>query len=593
MDINYKNPLLDDDDEEEYGGVVPVPAVSMFDDLLDDEPEVDGLLVAGSGLDDLLPEIDFDLLGDNGLLDPGSGFNKVVELVDASVDDDDIFPDIDIHGSALLLPNSSSRNSAMYDYDDSGRVESVRSYDNSDSDYDDSEDDSDYDNSEDDSDDDVVVEPVASVVDSVGSGWSGGKSLVSTDLLSEPYDSSDDYDDDDDFEDDDDLDAVDSILEASSRNFSNYDLDDDYDDMDSMGGFDMDEVIATAIDVGASDVHVTSDSVVSFTILGDIVHVDKFGVVPYQIVQRAYTNITSNVAQSTFAEHLELDTSYMVNTGRHKGRRTRVSVGRTFNHVYMVLRVISDIIPTPEELGVSKVIQSWTDLPNGLVLICGPTNTGKTTTFASMVGKIQKERPVKIMAIERPIEYVYGTNGRALITQREVGQDTRSFKNAMDTAMRNAPNIILIGEVRNRVEFDALLYAADSGHLALSTMHTNSAATTLSRIKSLYEGHEQASVLDSLAGSLQGIANQVLVKSIDEKSRFAIQSVLNVTPEVTEYISKGDSAGIDAYMKREGLTMEHALVAAVKEGKCTLKEARSKSASPFLFDEIAALHKLS
>lgn len=382
-------------------------------------------------------------------------------------------------------------------------------------------------------------------------------------------------------------DDIDAIIQASQQGaLSRYDLDAVAEEVDELAGFRIDKVVEKAIDLQASDIHLSADTEVAFSIRGDIVRMPEFGIVPSVILQRAYTKITTNVAQSKFAEDLELDTSYRVKTGKYKDRRLRLSVGRSFTNVFMVFRIISEEIPSPEQLGINPVVQGWTALPNGLVLICGPTGTGKSTTFASLIRKIQLERAQKIITIEKPIEYVYGNVGKAFITQREVGSDARNFSNALTSAMRQAPDIIMVGEVRNREEIDELLRASETGHLALSTMHTNSPAATITRIKSMYEGDEQLRVLGSLKDNVRGIANQVLLKTVDGKSRFAVQSVLNVTDEVSKMIGEGDSNAIEQYMRRNGLTIEHELVKALHSGRCTLDEARSKSASPIFFDSL-------
>ena len=504
-----------------------VEPVDTFNPLLDDDEDDDGL-----------PDFHFD-----GVLP--SGDVRSPELVDLVYEEDSIFPDVD--------EGSLSTGFNVVDNPDGHREWEGSSH-------------------------------------SDGSVYSRGDDLHS--ILGNEY-VDDDFEDEEQLVDDVEVavsgfeeDDIDSILAASENDFEGYDLDGADEEVDDLAGFSIDKIIEKAIDVGASDIHLSADAEVAFSVLGDIVRMPEFGLVPPVIVQRAYTKITTHVAQSRFAEDLELDTSYRVKTGKYKDRRLRLSVGRSFSNVFMVFRVISESIPTPKELGVSSVVQGWTSLPNGLVLICGPTGTGKSTTFASLIHKIQLERAQKIITIEKPIEYVYGNVGKAFITQREVGSDARNFSNALTSAMRQAPDIIMVGEVRNREEVDELLRASETGHLALSTMHTNSPAATITRIKSMYEGDEQLRVLGSLKDNVRGIANQVLLKTLDGRSRFAVQSVLNVTDEVSEMIGDGDSNGIEQYMRREGLTIEHELIKAVKFGRCSLNEARSKSASPIFFDSL-------
>ena len=357
---------------------------------------------------------------------------------------------------------------------------------------------------------------------------------------------------------------------------------------DTRNGLDIDGILGKAIELKASDVHINSDGYVDFTILGEITHMTDFGIIPANVVQRCYSTITSHTSQATFAENLELDTSYVIKKGENKGRRFRLSVGRSMTNVFMVFRVISDVIPSPKELGVPPSLEKWVQLPNGLVLICGPTGTGKSTTFASLVNEINQQQTKKIITVERPVEYLYPHDGKGLVTQREVGRDARSFSNALTSAMRQAPDVIMIGEVRDREEVDSLLRASESGHLAFSTMHTNTPPGTINRIKSLYEGDEQLRVLSSLKDNVRGIANQVLLKTKDGRGRFAVHCVLNVTPEVSEMIGVGDVGAIQRYMEENEQTMEHELVKAVLAKKCDAETARSYCIFPDIFDKILA-----
>ena len=183
------------------------------------------------------------------------------------------------------------------------------------------------------------------------------------------------------------------------------------------------------------------------------------------------------------------------------------------------------------------------------------------------------------------MEFLYPFDGRALVVQREIGQDARSFSSALDSAMRQAPDIILVGEVRNEEEVDALLRASETGHLTLSTMHTKSAASTINRIKSLYSGSDQLRVLASLSDVARGFANQVLVKD-KQGGRFAVREVLSVDEEVSDLIASGDVAGIRRYQIEHEKTMEHGLADAVLRGKCTLDEARRVSQYRGLFDSL-------
>lgn len=219
--------------------------------------------------------------------------------------------------------------------------------------------------------------------------------------------------------------------------------------------------------------------------------------------------------------------------------------------------------------------------------ICGGfITTHNSTTFASMIRKIQLERAQKIITIEKPIEYVYGTEGKAVIVQREIGKDSRTFAGALKSAMRQHPKIIMVGEVRDQEEVDEVLRAAETGHLALTTLHATSPPGAINRIMSLYEGEDRLRILSSLKDNVRGIANQTLVKTKDGKSRVALYAILTVTPEVSLMIGAGDVEGLQNYMRDNELTMEHKLAKAVSEGVCHLEDARAQAAFPTLFDEL-------
>lgn len=362
------------------------------------------------------------------------------------------------------------------------------------------------------------------------------------------------------------------------------------DDMDFEGvSIDLDAVLGRAIEAGASDVHISPFDEISFTVLGEIRRVSEFGNIDPNMTTRLQQTIISNVLEQVFVEELELDTSYVVKSGKHKGRRTRLSIGKTGGDVFLVFRIIADTMPTPDELEIPQSMREWVSLPNGLILVNGPTGSGKSTTLSSLMQEIQFTRAEKVITIEKPIEFVYGVKPgqKALITQREVGRDARSFANALTSAMRQAPNIILVGEVRNRMEIDELLRAAETGHLAISTMHTTSCPSTINRIRSMYEGDEQLRVLATLADNLRGMMTQTLVKSPDGKSRFAVREVLQVDSEVKEMVLQGDVLALNNYMKAKGTTMGHELVKAVKAGKADYLSARSKAPDPLYFDELA------
>lgn len=776
-------------------------------------------------------------------------------------------------------------------------------------------------------------------------------------------------DDDDDYDDDDfaTILAISQQQQEQSTADDDAGSEDDYegedDDHEGLSGFDLDEILSQAVLAGASDVHISSGMPVSFTVLGDIVKRPDLGVIPDVILSRMYAKIVSHVNQSIFAETFDLDTSYTIRTGAHKGRRTRLSVGRSLSEVYMVFRIIGEHIPTPEELGINPRTKEWVRRGKGLILICGETGSGKalhantviptatrgyvrvkdvdpntdllngsngkpvriidkhgvpkhedfyefmfsngehmktsaghlwtvrdwtcdnngkrqwytectlsshdiycllqdnseyleapirkisiplvtkpltmpatetlthagycagvaigvhvthnhvlatrhaadmarrirdtipsdaeeasiafdveacqrvasdikftdripdaymrgsikarqellsallqffaeplpdgtflisvptaysrlsddlrtltsglayrvseqlviktdcehsekasyvsfrcsdnkdddparltlkqiiehvagsrvikgnyvdlygckmfgserlhasvhsnmfpiygndifvskvnpiaddpslytcfevdsadklycagssallthnSTTFASLINDLCKGEAIKVITIEDPIEYVYESdNLKAFITQREVGADTRSFASGLKACLRQAPDLILIGEIRDSYSLSGLTNAGNSGHLALSTVHATSPSVAVDRLIGMLEDSaDRANILSTLKSSLVGIVSQVLVKSPDGKRRHAIQCLLENNDEVADMIGKGDSTAVMEYMRRHGITMEHELVRAVRDNKCTAAEARKKTPHPLYFDQL-------
>lgn len=353
-----------------------------------------------------------------------------------------------------------------------------------------------------------------------------------------------------------------------------------------MISFNLDQVISHGIDIGASDVHLKANDYVAYSVRGAIQREEHFGMIDSFSIEKTYLSVVTSTQELSFVENLELDASYTVRTGPHSGRRCRMSIGKSINDHFMVLRIINDDLPTPQDLGVDPRMMEWLELSNGLVMMNGPTGTGKSTTLASMLRNIQVTQAKKIITIERPVEYIFNNDAMGYIVQREVGMDTKSFAKALDSAMRQAPDVIMIGEVRNREEVEEFLRSAETGHLAISTMHTNSAAMTLNRIRSLFSGDEQNRILSSLAASSRGFANQVLMRTPDGKSRFAIREVLEVNDEVRDLIAVGASDKLREYQKHHKITMEHGLAEAGLEGRATMAEARAASAYPSYFDEL-------
>lgn len=354
-----------------------------------------------------------------------------------------------------------------------------------------------------------------------------------------------------------------------------------------VGYLHIDRILTDGILTGASDVHISADTFISMTIDGDIVRYDEYEIPDTDTMQELiHGGLLTHQQQQVLNVDYEFEGAYNLRIGPFAGRRTRLTIGKTFGKYFLVFRIISDSIPELKDLNVEPELIRWSKYPNGLFLLCGPTGSGKSTTLASLIQNLQRTTRKKIITIEKPIEYIYSDGHPALLIQRSVGEDTRGFYEGLTSAMRQSPNVILLGEVRNTEEVQELLRAGETGHLAISTMHTNSAPTTINRIQNLFRGNEQAMVMSTLADILRGIGNQVLVKRKDGGGRFAVRELLTITGEVKDMIAKGDIKAIRNYQIARESTIEHKLAQAVKQGLCTYEDALDHTADPELFEEL-------
>lgn len=360
-------------------------------------------------------------------------------------------------------------------------------------------------------------------------------------------------------------------------------------DAEGAQDLDVDAALGLCVDMGASDVFIKPDSPVWYQVNGITFPSDRFRMVDKDDMEIVARDLITAQLGTDFTIGLELDTSYVIDDdGPHQGARFRMSMIRSDNHgVEMVFRYISPKIETPETLGLSADVMEWINLPRGLVLVCGPTGSGKSTSLASMIRVMQTTQRRHILTIENPVETVYPRDGLSLVDQREVGVDTLSFENSLTSAMREAPDVILVGEMRTREEIDATLQAADSGHLTFSTLHTKSAEETIQRIASRFAGDDRRDVLDRLASNLAGVMSQQLLQRADGEGRVAVHEVMHVDRDLAALIRKGDVAGIRDVMESKKASMDHELVRMMKDGTITRSEAMSHAVDLREFERIA------
>ena len=285
------------------------------------------------------------------------------------------------------------------------------------------------------------------------------------------------------------------------------------------------------IERDASDLHITAGERPKLRIDGEITNSNlEFTMTPKDTLQLAYSVLTEN-QKKRFEMEDELDFSFGIqNLARFRG-----NCFKQRGCVSMVIRQIPFSIKTFDDLKLPDVIRKMAERPRGLVLVTGPTGSGKSTTLAAMIDKINKERKGHIITVEDPIEFIHRHQG-CIVNQREVGTDTKSFQASLKYALRQDPDVILIGEMRDLETIQAALTISETGHLAFATLHTNSAAEAINRIIDVFPSHQQSQVRAQLAFVLEGVITQILLPKAKGRGRAMAAEILVVTPAVRALI---------------------------------------------------------
>jgi twitching motility protein PilT len=342
------------------------------------------------------------------------------------------------------------------------------------------------------------------------------------------------------------------------------------------------ELLRHAVEVGASDLHLKAGNVPFVRVDGEL-SPTEFEAMTAADTEAASLALMPEHKLRAFEETSEADFGYTLGgVGRF-----RVNVFRQRSMVGLAIRRVRSEVPTVAELMLPPVIAELSDSSRGLVLVTGPTGTGKTTTIASMVGHVNRTRRAHIVTIEDPIEVVHHDE-RSIIQQREVGLDTDSYAAALRHVVRQDPDVIFVGEIRDPESALSAIQAAETGHLVISTMHTIDSTETINRLLDLFPAQQQREVRTSFAGALRGIVSQRLVKRSDGKGRVPVVEVLVSTGRVYDRIIDPD-ATIELHdIIAEGgfygmQTFDHALVSLVEGGLVTEEDARFISTSPHDF----------
>ena len=333
------------------------------------------------------------------------------------------------------------------------------------------------------------------------------------------------------------------------------------------------------IERDASDLHITAGERPKLRIDGDITSSNVDYVLnPKDTLQIAYSVLTEN-QKKRFELDDELDFSFGIqNLARFRG-----NCFKQRGCVSMVIRQIPFSVKTFADLGLPPVIAKMADKPRGLVLVTGPTGSGKSTTLAAMIDKINRERKGHIITVEDPIEFIHRHQG-CIVNQREVGTDTKSFSNALKYALREDPDVVLIGELRDQETIAAALTIAETGHLAFATLHTNSATEAINRIIDVFPAHQQEQVRTQLRFVLEGIITQTLLPRAKGRGRVMAAEILVMTPAIRALIKDAKIEQIPGMMqagKKYGMqTLNDSLYALYMAREVTLDECVRVSGDP-------------
>ena len=344
----------------------------------------------------------------------------------------------------------------------------------------------------------------------------------------------------------------------------------------------IEEMLELVMQKNASDLHVSANLPPVIRIDGKLMRTNM-PVLSAEDVETLLFPILTNEQRRALEQDWELDFGY----GLHGIGRFRVNIYKDRGNFAAAFRVIASKIPTFKELGLSETVRKVSEKPRGLVLVTGPTGSGKSTTLAAMINYINETRSEHIMTIEDPIEFIHPSK-RSIIHQRELGQDTRSFSNALKSALREDPDIIMVGEMRDLDTIRLALTAAETGHLVFGTLHTSSASQTIDRIIDVFPEGQQQQVRVQLSNSLVAVFSQTLLPLLQadgtKNGRVMAQEVMLVIPAIANLIRESKAAQIYSTMQTNSgfgmQTLEMSLRDLYIRKKITLEDALSRSSRP-------------
>ncbi len=348
----------------------------------------------------------------------------------------------------------------------------------------------------------------------------------------------------------------------------------------------MDELLRIGKDKGASDVHITVGIPPKMRINGTLYDMDFPRLMPAD-TEEIIKPVMSDRQLETYLNKGEADFSYSIDqVGRY-----RMNVFKQRGSFAASIRLVATQIPSPESLGLPRAVIDLYTKKRGLVLVTGPTGSGKSTTLASLIDRINDHRSAHIITLEDPIEYLH-KHKCSMVNQREIGLDTNSYANALRAALREDPDVILVGEMRDLETIATAITAAETGHLVLSTLHTIGAASTIDRIIDVFPPHQQQQIRIQLAMVLEAVISQQLVPTVGNKGRVAAFEVMLMTNAIKNLIREGKTFQIDSTIqtnrKNGMITMDDALSDLCVSGQITKEEAIN-----FAQDQAAVERKLA
>ncbi|MGF1458651.1 MAG: type IV pilus twitching motility protein PilT [Leptolyngbyaceae cyanobacterium] len=344
----------------------------------------------------------------------------------------------------------------------------------------------------------------------------------------------------------------------------------------------IEDLMEEVIERGGSDLHLSAGLPPYIRISGKLTPTEHEPMSP-EACQRLIFSMLNNSQRKALEQNWELDCSYGV-----KGlARFRVNVYKDRGTYAACLRALSSKIPSMDLLGLPPIVRELSEKPRGLILVTGPTGSGKSTTLASMINEINMTRPEHILTVEDPIEFVYEPI-KSLIHQRQIGEDTKSFGNALKAALREDPDVILVGEMRDLETISLAISAAETGHLVFGTLHTSSASQTVDRMVDVFPPEQQTQVRVQLSNSLVAVLSQCLVPKANPKpgefGRVMAQEIMVVTPAISNLIREGKTAQIYGAIQTGGRlamqTLEKVLADLYKAGSISFEAAMSKTSRP-------------